>query len=625
MKLKLKTFKFGNVFAYGSDNVLELDRDRVTIVTGKNGAGKSSLPNALEELMYNKNSRGILKGSVKNRYTSDAMDMYLEFTLDNDEYTLHKVTKSSAKVKLTKNGEDISGHTATQTYKVIEKELGLDFQTFTKLVYQSTKSSLDFLSATDANRKKFLIGLLGLEKYANIESQLKDALKLAKSKQDKISGSLDSTQTLIKNCTNLPPIVEEVPVPSGEEADELVNKNAELNADKRNLDATNKAIEHARREEKRLRTEVVDTTEALEGLVEVPEAPDFSAEIHEVDKNLNTVTALMGKEKTTYQKFKSDAEETECPTCGSQLDKTESAAAMKKAKERWLKMKGEREKLTEQLERLKQDQVEHTRYKNYLRDLGKLRQAADLAGKMLDSFLATSSEYLDKEIVDITEITKQIFDNTARINEVKASIAAAEDQNKKAYISNAKREEASKNLDFAKRELVKIEAELSETSDEVAELEILVKAFGSKGLVAYKIESSIKVLEESLNEYLSVLTDGRFALGFELSGAKLNVVIYDDGDQVEVNSLSTGQFTNVQFATLLAIRKVLSAINSVQINFMFLDEGVSFLDKERKDKLIELLLEEVDLNTFIVSHGYTHPLAAQMNVIATDRVSRIEI
>lgn len=625
MKLRLKTFKFGNVFAYGANNVLELDKNRVTIIEGQNGAGKSSIPNAIEEVLYNKNSRGIKKASVKNRYTTDATDLYLEFDLDDNEYTVSKVTKSSTKVKLTKNGEDISGHTATQTFKIIEKELGLDFSTFTKLVYQSTKSSLDFLSATDANRKKFLIGLLGLEKYANIESQLKDALKAAKSGQDKLSGSLSTIERTIATNSTIPDVLEEVDVPDGAIADELIEANAELNLEKAGLTSKNGAIEQARRDDVRLRTAKVDADEALANLIEVPEALDYSKEIHEVDKELGSVNTLMAKEKSTYQTFKADAEKTECPTCGSKLDKSESASAMEKAKQRWLDMKSQREELTERLEKLKHDQVDFTKYQKYLRELGKLRQDVELASTMLDAFIKSNGDYVDMEIVDIADLTAQVLDNNKKISTIRAAIAEAEEHNKTVMVSNAKRDEKIRALNEAKSQLSSVESELSEASDEVAELDILVKAFGSKGLVAYKIESSIKVLEESLNEYLSVLTDGRFALGFELSGAKLDVVIYDDGDQVEVNSLSTGQFTNVQFATLLAIRKVLSAINSVQINFMFLDEGVSFLDKERKDKLIELLLQEVDLNTFIVSHGYSHPLATPMKVISEDRVSRIEI
>jgi DNA repair exonuclease SbcCD ATPase subunit len=229
MQLRLKKFSFGNVFAYGPDNVLTLDKERVTVVTGDNGAGKSSLPNALEETLYNKNSRGIKKASVPNRHADGPTDLRLEFDLDDNSYEIIKTIKATTKVKLLENGKDISGHTATQTYKIIEEKIGLDFTTFTKLVYQSTKSSLDFLSSTDANRKKFLIGLLGLEKYAVIEEQLKAAAKIAGTKRDRLKGTLDAIEKVINKKTVIPDLEEQQEVPDGSEIEGLVTEITELN------------------------------------------------------------------------------------------------------------------------------------------------------------------------------------------------------------------------------------------------------------------------------------------------------------------------------------------------------------------------------------------------------------
>ena len=59
-------------------------------------------------------------------------------------------------------------HTATNTYKTLQDIIGIDFKTFTQLVYQNTSSSLQFLTATDTNRKKFLIDLLHLEHYVKL-------------------------------------------------------------------------------------------------------------------------------------------------------------------------------------------------------------------------------------------------------------------------------------------------------------------------------------------------------------------------------------------------------------------------------------------------------------------------
>ena len=102
---------------------LYLNNSNVLQLVGKNGAGKSSIPTILEELLYNKNSRGTKKADIKNRYTdANYYSGTVEFDVDGDEYILEKVVKSSTKLTLTKNGEDISGHTPTQTYKKLKRK-----------------------------------------------------------------------------------------------------------------------------------------------------------------------------------------------------------------------------------------------------------------------------------------------------------------------------------------------------------------------------------------------------------------------------------------------------------------------------------------------------------------------
>ena len=77
------------------------------------------------------------------------------------------IRRAALKCKLTKNGEDISSHTASNTYKTLGEVLGIDFKTFSQLVYQNTNAVLQFLTATDTNRKKFLIDLLKLDEYVS--------------------------------------------------------------------------------------------------------------------------------------------------------------------------------------------------------------------------------------------------------------------------------------------------------------------------------------------------------------------------------------------------------------------------------------------------------------------------
>ena len=88
--------------------------------------------------------------------------------------------------------------------------------------------------------------------------------------------------------------------------------------------------------------------------------------------------------------------------------------------------------------------------------------------------------------------------------------------------------------------------------------------------------------------------------------------------------MSSGELTRVNTATLVAIRKLMSSISKSRINVLFLDEVINVLDEQGREKLVEVLLQEEGLNTYIVSHGWTHPLLEKIEVIKEDNISRLE-
>ena len=153
---------------------------------------------------------------------------------------------------------------------------------------------------------------------------------------------------------------------------------------------------------------------------------------------------------------------------------------------------------------------------------------------------------------------------------------------------------------------------------------MLKKAFSTNGLIAYKIENLVKELEELVNTYLGELSDGRFTLEFVVSNDKLNVQITDNGNIVDILALSSGELARVNTATLIAIRKLMSSISKSRINILFLDEVINVLDETGREKLVEVLLGEENLNTYVVSHGWTHPLLEKIEVVKQENVSALE-
>jgi exonuclease SbcC len=175
-----------------------------------------------------------------------------------------------------------------------------------------------------------------------------------------------------------------------------------------------------------------------------------------------------------------------------------------------------------------------------------------------------------------------------------------------------------------KLKLLSEESNLKKTNDVYANLEVLKKAFSTNGLVAYKIENLVKDLEDLVNQYLAELSDGRFGLEFVVTNDKLNVVISDEGRDIDILALSSGELARVNTSTLLAIRKLMSTLSKSKINVLFLDEVIGVLDDEGREKLIEVLLKEHDLNTFLVSHSWSHPLLTKIHIIKEEKTSRLD-
>lgn len=600
--ITLKKLIWDNCFSYGESNILELDEHTLTQIVGTNGVGKSSIPLIIEEALYNKNSKGVKKADVVNRYGSDSYKIHLELVKNEDEYSIEVTRKgATVKVRLLKNQEDISSHTATNTFKTIQEDiLGIDFKTFSQLVYQNTNSSLQFLTATDTVRKKFLIDLLGLEDYVGLFDVFKDAVKELSSESTQLNGSLDTiTSWLNDNKLNdgiqILPTQElpEVPVEYENEANQLKSKLA-------NITNTNKRIRQ-NNEFKKLLSQIdisainsLEATELLKSENEQNELGQATAALNAAQKVITKMESLSGV----------------CPTCTQIIDQEKNAELIEVNRNIVIENKLKVAVLKEEIANIEKNN------KLYTHKVEKQKEFEDLL-RSIDRSMP--SEYLDEN-----ELQKQLSIVSAKIESISKSIKVIAAENQKAEKHNTRIQIILEQTDKFKNDLEKITNKLETIQEKLSSLEVLKKAFSTNGLLAYKIENLVKELEELTNNYLAELSDGRFTIQFVINSDKLNVEITDNGNVVDILALSSGELARVNTATLLAIRKLMSSISKTKINILFLDEVINVLDEQGREKLVEVLIKEEDLNTYLVSHGWTHPLLNKIDVIKKNNVSFLE-
>ena len=596
--ITLKRLQWDNCFSYGEGNDLILNDNSVTQIIGTNGMGKSSIPLIIEEALYNKNSKGIKKADIPNRYINDGYKIVLTFTKDEDVYSVSINRKTSIKVKLERNGEDISSHTATNTYKTMQDIIGVDFKTFSQLVYQNTNASLQFLTATDTNRKKFLIDLLHLENYVELFDIFKEASRVVSSEITGIQAKIDTIEkwladNKLSDTTILPMLNLEIDTEEDEKALRFLQKEIE------NISEKNKKISQNNHFKEALQQ--INIQEAQKCTIEGIESYDhLQAELGELKATLTGSQRLIAK---------LDKLGDHCPTCEQDVD-PEFIRSLKDLETRKLvEAEDKSGKIEREIQQIKKSNTEFERCRKIERD-------------WLDLFRS-----IDKSLpnlpLDKAELEGKLEDVRANLLLAKDRISSTARENERRTKQNTRIQVIQEQTDNFLQERGEISEVLDKQQALVSNLEILKKAFSTNGLLAYKIENLVKELEELANTYLGELSDGRFTLEFVVSNDKLNVQVTDNGKIVDILALSSGELARVNTATLIAIRKLMSSISKSRLNILFLDEVIAVLDDAGREKLVEVLLGE-DLNTYVVSHGWTHPLLEKIEVVKDGNVSKLE-
>jgi len=300
-----------------------------------------------------------------------------------------------------------------------------------------------------------------------------------------------------------------------------------------------------------------------------------------------------------------------CPTCLSPIDENKVSTLVSEHKATMAEATLAEKEAKAQYDKLRKEKLAWDAAQKSQEEWEKYHQLID--------------ETIPSILLDEESLKARLTSLETQISTAKVAIRKIEEANAAAIAYNSK-------IEHIKTEVVEMNAELADWSEKLALvsyrlniLNTLVKTFSTTGLVAYKIENLVKDLEVLSNEYLAELSGGRFQISFQISGSdKLNVIITDNGIDIDILALSGGERARVNVATLLAIRKLMQSLSQSRINLLILDETIESLDVDGKEKLIEVLLNEESLNTILVSHGFTHALLEKVHVIKHNNISRIE-
>ena len=611
--ITVKSLTWSNWFSYGEDNYLNLEDAPLIQIAGKNGSGKSSIPLIIEEILYGKNHIGKKKQTLVNRYLKNPiLTAKIEFSKDKVDYKIVLTRKSTIKIQFFKGNEDISSHTSTNTYKSIQEVLGIDFKIFVQLIYQSSKMNLEFLEATDTNRKRFLIGLFKLDRYLEVHNVFKKLDSDVNTEVAVLRGKLSTIESWIHKHSNEDLITKEAKeLPSINKSD--IDKLTSYKAEVLNIKSTNTKINKNNQYKELLSNIDLSALSSTEIIPEDKSAKEEEKRLaqHKLTENTTRIRTYKG----SVDKIKKLSDK--CPTCYQDIQETIKN-----------KLIDERENRIEELEVLNESintsiKVIETTLKEYRLIARRVSERDKLSDEFSKLQIMIDNDIPSNIIIE-SDISNNIKKLENTISEVTIKIKEISNYNIFVESRNSKIKVILEQLEGYASQAEDIREKLYDIEEQQGKIGILKKAFSTSGLVNYKLDYLIKDLELQINSYLQELSSGKFQIVFILQDEKLNIEILDEGVAVGIEEVSAGELAKINTSTLLAIRKLMSAISSTKLNILFLDEVMGVLDDEGKEKLIEVLLNEKDLNTFLVSHEYSHPLIPKINIVKEAGISRID-
>ena len=539
-KLRYKNFlSSGNTFTE-----IDLNQNKTTLVVGTNGAGKSTMLDALSFALFGKPHRNINKPQLVNSINGKQCVVEAEFNVGQSQFKIIRGIKPTM-FEIWKNGTMINQSSHSKEYqKILEQNiLKLNHKSFHQVVVLGSSSFIPFMQLSAWVRREVIEDLLDINVFSKMNillrektNTLKQRLKTVEHEQEIVKTKID---TQIKYIRDITALTEENKKEyesrihaSQNLVDELQNENSELSL---GLD------------------ESISEAEQRMGLLS--------------DRKQDLLLRGQDRQSTIRDLSKriSFFEENEtCPVCDQAISnghKHEILSATEGEKSRW---KAEIKQIGEEGQGVESEIEEQTGLLSALRDRVHKLTANSKEISRINTTIVDYQKHIEKEVnVDLNNANKDLS-----------------------------------NLRDDKTTLLEEKLVLSEQFNYNTVISEMLKDTGIKTKI---IKQYLPVMNGLVNKYLQVLD---FFVHFNLDESFNETIRSRHRDEFTYPSFSEGEKQRIDLALLFTWRQIAKMKNSVATNLLILDETFdSSLDHEGIENLLKILhtLDE-DTNVFVISH-----------------------
>lgn len=590
---QLKNIKFKNLFSY-EEMQYEFRNNTCTLIVGENrdnggnnGAGKSTIFEAISLALTNKSLRDLKKESFINR---DSENCWIKLELINDvlKNTL-SITRQffrgnkPARVEVVENGEvDSTLVSVDEANKRILELIGISRDDLLRYFIISQDNKYTFFTAGDVEKKEVLNRITS----ADMINPILEKLSFDKKRNDNLKSDLNDSIVSIssKKSTLEEQLQELLEEDNSEEIAELQRKIKTISLKK----------EECLENQKIVKSNINSLKKKIQGIV-IPDISDLRNEKKKLRNKIDELEDIRSENNRINRIAKSDLDSsTVCPECGAKfLKDSELKMSLEETEDVLQSVSKENKKIDKKIDELRSKIKtidtginEANEFQEEKDSLESKAKKLNIKLQSLQDDISSYDDRITKYNLTIKELKEQ-KKNTTTINSIKSKI-----------------KDCSKQLEEVMNKMVKVDEELEMINH-------WIYYMGKSGFMTFVANRAVSVLEGTVNSFLrkfksdlSVNINGFKILRDGSVREKIEVFALENGMNAEAfMSKSGGERGRINLAGVLAIQHLINlSSNGKGINILMLDESFAGIDSEGQESIIRIL-ENLGITVLMITQN----------------------
>ena len=544
--ITFKTIRWKNLLSTGNAfTEIQLNKTKSTLIIGDNGAGKSTILDALTFVLFGKPFRSVNKHQLINSVNQGGTVVEVEFSIGSKEYIVKRGIKKNF-FEIWQNDQMLNQDASIRDYQeYLEKTvLKLNYKSFTQIVVLGSSSFIPFMQLKASDRRTIIEDLLDIEIFSVMNQLLK--IKVGINKED--MGTVDVSLGLAK----------------GEEkaTQHLIDKLKENKT--KQISKNKKDIKQHETYLKNYQESINEINEKIEGFTEsISDETKIRTEINKLFDYQKGIEKGITKHEEDMEFYEQNSH---CDTCEQEIPQEHRDKMIEQFHGKMHEMSGGLVQLGHKLDdqQVRVDEIDKI--------LNSIQECKGDIAKNQNSIQACT-QYINKvsnQIDEISQMADDIDSKKPALEKIKEDI--------KIYIS--------------KKEALSNEKYLYELAG------TLLKDGGIKSRI---IKQYLPIINKYINLHLGKLD---FYVSFELDEGFNETIRSRYRDEFTYASFSEGEKMRIDLALLFTWRAIAKLKNSVNTNLLILDEVFdSSLDATGTDEFLKILYDLTgDVNVFVISH-----------------------